>query len=433
MAMKNHYDTLEIKIGASETEIKKAFRRLAIKYHPDKNFGDDSLVKKFIEVKGAYDILISPISRTSYDNELLSYINSQSPEEKVKQEERKQEKKRKETEQEERFFYEPFKPFYSFRDREQQETPQFKPIFDIWGNKLDENIDFLKLPNRIGKIIGAYSDLLNGAEPLTSSQKTFRLFKGLLIGLAIWTMIYFIGNPNEVWTVIWLVVPTAIALWLMNATNKFEHKNYFTGINGFAEYKCTDNSSNITVDTEVNFNEITDVYLYQVDKKVNLSYQGTDFLYVFLNTVNGKIAYVKEGTFDKKTKIEKQPIELNFCRSIEKYWTIYLLDKMEKDLEQKGHILFNLYSHESNSYTPYIKLGIGQITFIKGENEEFTYKFNDIKRMYTRESDLFIEHKNFQKAYFFFKSGNEDRIPMLNLCNRQYFYKVMEILLGYKI
>lgn len=431
--MNNHYDILELKIGSSETEIKKAFRRLAIKYHPDKNFGDDFFAKKFIEVKEAYDILIDPITRTAYDDELLTYINKQSPEEKVKHAEKKQEAKQKQNEQEERFFYEPSKPFYSYRDREQQETPQFKPIFDLWGNKLKENLEFLMLPKRIGKIVGAYSDLITGAEPLTSSQKTFRMLKGFLFGFGIGTLIYFIVNPSVIWTIIWFMIPTAITLWIMNATNKFVHSNFFIGINGFAEFMCYENRNNITIDTEVNFNDLTDVYLYQVEKKLNFNYQGTDYLYLFLNTDNNKIVYVKEGTFDKKDKIEEQPFELNFCRKVEQYWTIYLLDKMEKDIEQNGYILFKLYSHESNTYAPYIKLEAGQITFIKKSNEEFTYKFNEIKRLYSKGSDLFIEHKNFQKTFFFFKSGNEDKIPMLNLCNRQYFYKAMEILLGYKI
>mgnify|MGYP000884823433 CR=1 FL=1 len=53
--MKNHYDTLEIKIEASEAEIKKAFRKLAIKYHPDKNFDDIFFAKKFIEIKDHTD------------------------------------------------------------------------------------------------------------------------------------------------------------------------------------------------------------------------------------------------------------------------------------------------------------------------------------------------------------------------------------------
>jgi len=60
--MKNYYDTLELKFGASEAEIKKAFRKLAVKYHPDKNMGDEYFSQKFIEVKEAYDILINPSS-----------------------------------------------------------------------------------------------------------------------------------------------------------------------------------------------------------------------------------------------------------------------------------------------------------------------------------------------------------------------------------
>jgi curved DNA-binding protein CbpA len=433
MTIKNHYDTLEIKIGASEAEIKKSFRRLAIKFHPDKNFEDDFFVKKFMEVKEAYDILSNPINKELYDIQILNFLDKQTTEEKVKQEDKQQEDKRKQKEKEERFYYEPFKPFYSYRDREQQETPQHKPIFDLWGNKLAENLDFFKLPKNIGKIVGAYTDFIIGTEPLSGSKKISNLLKGLFIGLGIGALIFFIGKPNEVWTVIWFVIPSIIALLIMNDSNKFEYSNYFVGINGFANYKCENNKNNIILNKEVNFKEITDVYFYQVEKKVNFDYSGTHFLYVFLNTNNGNKAYIEDGKYDKKTKFDEQGIELNFCRKVEQYWTIYLLDKMESDLEQKGHILFNLYSHESNEYTRYIKLGIGQVTFIKEENEEFTYKFNDIKRIYSKGSHLFIEHKNFQKTFFFFKSGNEDKIPMLNLCNRNFFYKAMEILLGYKI
>ena len=65
--MSNHYHTLEVFPGSSMDEIRKAYRRLAIKYHPDKTHGDESLAKKFIEVHEAYEILNDAVKRKEYD------------------------------------------------------------------------------------------------------------------------------------------------------------------------------------------------------------------------------------------------------------------------------------------------------------------------------------------------------------------------------
>ena len=51
------YEILELQKGASEDEIKKAYRRLAKKYHPDLNPGDKTAEAKMKEVNGAYEIL----------------------------------------------------------------------------------------------------------------------------------------------------------------------------------------------------------------------------------------------------------------------------------------------------------------------------------------------------------------------------------------
>lgn len=431
--MKNLYDILEIPSTSSQEEIKKAFRRLAIKYHPDKNFGDKYFSQKFIEVREAYEVLSDEIKKREYDNTYRIFYSTQTEQQKETIKQKTREEKRQRKEREEKFYYEPTKPFYSSRDRQTQETPQFNPVFDIFGKKFQEELDFFILPKRIGKIIGAFSDLHKEGRPLTPKEKNLGLLKGLGIGLAIGTAIYFLASlTNPIWIAIWFTVPTAGILWLVNAGNKFIHTNLFIGVNGFAEYKCEDSRKNITVSEEVNFNDVTDMYIYQIEKKVNFNYQGTDFLYVWLNCDTGKVAYVKEGSFDKKQKIEDQGMELNFQRVCERYWTVYLLDKLEENLQKNGHITFNLYSHEKNTYQTYIKLGIGHITFIKEENEEFTYKFNEIKKLYTKGSNLHIQHLNFEKKFYFFKSGNEDVIPLLNLCNRQFFFKAIELLLGYK-
>ncbi|CAL4042486.1 Chaperone protein DnaJ [Buchnera aphidicola (Anoecia corni)] len=67
MSKKDYYQILGIKNSAKETEIKRAYKRLAMKYHPDRNQGDKSAEKKFKEVKEAYEVLINHEKRQAYD------------------------------------------------------------------------------------------------------------------------------------------------------------------------------------------------------------------------------------------------------------------------------------------------------------------------------------------------------------------------------
>ena len=64
---RDYYDVLEVARDASDTEIKKAFRRLALQYHPDKNPDDDGAEERFKEANEAYAILSDPDKRAAYD------------------------------------------------------------------------------------------------------------------------------------------------------------------------------------------------------------------------------------------------------------------------------------------------------------------------------------------------------------------------------
>lgn len=61
------YETLSVSRNADEKELKSAFRKLAMRYHPDKNPGDDEAERKFKEINEAYETLRDPQKRAAYD------------------------------------------------------------------------------------------------------------------------------------------------------------------------------------------------------------------------------------------------------------------------------------------------------------------------------------------------------------------------------
>ncbi len=65
--MKDYYELLGVKKNASEAEIKKAYRKLAMKYHPDRNKGDKAAEEKFKEINEAYAVLSDPEKRKQYN------------------------------------------------------------------------------------------------------------------------------------------------------------------------------------------------------------------------------------------------------------------------------------------------------------------------------------------------------------------------------
>ena len=66
-AKRDYYEVLEISKGATDSEIKRAFRSLARRYHPDKNPDDSEAETKFKEVQEAYAVLSNPDERKKYD------------------------------------------------------------------------------------------------------------------------------------------------------------------------------------------------------------------------------------------------------------------------------------------------------------------------------------------------------------------------------
>jgi len=69
----DHYRILGISKSASQEEIRKSFRYLALKYHPDRNKNSEDAKQKFIQINEAYEVLSDEESRKKYDTSMYDY------------------------------------------------------------------------------------------------------------------------------------------------------------------------------------------------------------------------------------------------------------------------------------------------------------------------------------------------------------------------
>ncbi|MEO6902226.1 MAG: DnaJ domain-containing protein [Bacteroidia bacterium] len=76
--MKNYYDLLGIKENCSQDEIKKAYKKLAVKFHPDKNEGDEYFAEMFKQINEANEVLSNLNKRSEYDQTFNNTSNSNS-------------------------------------------------------------------------------------------------------------------------------------------------------------------------------------------------------------------------------------------------------------------------------------------------------------------------------------------------------------------
>ena len=77
MSKRDYYEVLGVQKGVDEKELKKAYRRIAMKYHPDRNPDDPNADEKFKEATEAYEVLSDSQKRAAYDQFGHAGVNQQ--------------------------------------------------------------------------------------------------------------------------------------------------------------------------------------------------------------------------------------------------------------------------------------------------------------------------------------------------------------------
>lgn len=186
--IKNHYQILGISRIADNKEIKKAYKKLAIKFHPDKNNGDKYFEERFKEIQESYEVLINPEKKSEYDRIYDSFFSSNQKENynqstykntntsysNQKETERKQEQKKKE-------------------DAEKSRVSNIKKNTELEFE--DKAWIFIANFTVIGSIIGLFMFIKYRAEGYNkkSSQVCGISVLGVIVGLIL-TVIFALGN-----------------------------------------------------------------------------------------------------------------------------------------------------------------------------------------------------------------------------------------------
>lgn len=116
--MENYYDILGVNKNATADEIKKAYRNLAFKYHPDRNQGNAEAEEKFKKISAAYNVLGDETKRRNYD--LGGYSSNQSSGYQNYQEN-------------------PYSYYYSHAQRQTQENQEDDPFWQWFGGSAEQN------------------------------------------------------------------------------------------------------------------------------------------------------------------------------------------------------------------------------------------------------------------------------------------------------
>lgn len=335
-----------------------------------------------------------------------------------------------------------YHPTPTHYNRDLDATPQVNPVRTPWNEPTSELI-FFGLPQRIGELISGYSTYYKGQQKFSFSQYIGYCLKKSLIGFIIvgiimgilfitWTNNH-VSHPGRSALIGFGIIYGIILIIILIANENlktFQQLNYYIGLNGFAYSIMEGTPDNIITKFELNFKHVTHLFSSEVKQYKNYRYDRTNFNFSWYNNNTKELLYKLADNHSREDgDLPKHAMPFYWMNMLaEKCWTKFLLDNMDNELQKKGFIEF--IANLDGELMPFVRLEPGKITVINGYPK--SYNKEDIKKMYMKKGNFYIEHVNYSKGILS-DSGQKDFIPINALANKDYFFAALNLLIGKEI
>ena len=294
------------------------------------------------------------------------------------------------------------------------------------------NSFFGEIPSDLGSIV--YCDSTNSlASPDDPEVVKKKRVNTVLISLAILILIWVLLHNSTIWAIILSIVIIVIAVLLFVNTSSFSGTDFFVGTEGFAEIKFDKTRNNIVNRKKYYFKDFSEFLTGETYKKVNYTYQGTDYFGVFMgkpndeNEVDALVGY--SGTYHQKNpKDDILEQDYLFLKAVENAWSNFKLIDIQDELKRCGSYTFNIIASKKNS-SKYLVLQYIKFTNDALEIGGRVYNNETLKRMYFTDGKLVVENVNYTKKLFgIIEKGQKEEIPLTNVGNRKLFLMFLDLM-----
>lgn len=299
-------------------------------------------------------------------------------------------------------------------------TPDAEMLSHAGTPLLPEMDFFVAPPAEIGKVVTAWTTLKKTKAPWSAVSRLMLAF-GLALVVCVAGEIFTQNVMSEI-PLVGRSIYGAVAFiamlagWMMTS---FRAVCTYAGTLGVARYSLSGNRENPAVGKIFCYGDGAELRTSQTHNYYNGVYTGTIYKYRWTNS-EGRELFKLAGNYHSQQGTPKPASEFHFAQASETYWSMYLLDRVNEQLDKEGFVQFGLSGGD------FIRVGRGFLEFVrKGTTARITP--DEIKELRLSDGTFLVTHKDAK----WWSSKGHFKFQYATMANARVFLMALESLLGY--